>query len=407
MPGTVEKKLADLGIVLPTPAAPVANYVGFVRTGNLLVVSGQLCLDADGKLVATGKLGADVSVEEGQKAARACAINLLAQVKAALGDLDKVVRVVRLGGFISSVPTFLDGPKVMNGASDLMVDGIRRQGPPRPHHDRRLGAAARCRGRGRRHVRGDPDRAMPDSIGSPRGRSPIVACTMPRRGIVENTPSAFAGAIDGQFRHRMRRAALRRRRGHGVPRRYARPADRWRSGAVREHNHGGTEGASRSRHGRPHDDARRSCATWSPAACTLVVEIKSHFDGDTRPADARGGGAVELCRAGRRDVVRSRGWCRALQQSRPGAAARYWSREEPAARGGRDHRGARISARSPAFARPHFLAWSVQDLPAAAPLVGPLRFRPAAADLDRPDRGGAQDRAARYANQMIFEGFRP
>ena len=121
MAGTVEKRLADLGVVLPTAVAPIANYVGFVRTGNFMVVSGQLCLDADGKLVAKGKLGAEVSVEDGQRAARACAINLLAQIKAGLGDLDKVVRVVRLGGFINSVPTFLDGPKVMNGASDLMV----------------------------------------------------------------------------------------------------------------------------------------------------------------------------------------------------------------------------------------------------------------------------------------------
>ena len=128
MPGEVEKKLADLGIRLPSPAAPVANYVGFVRTGNLLVISGQLCFDADGKLVATGKLGAGVSIEDGQKAARACAINLLAQIKAALGDLDKVVRVVRLGGFISSQPDFLDGPKVMNGASDLMVTAFGEKG---------------------------------------------------------------------------------------------------------------------------------------------------------------------------------------------------------------------------------------------------------------------------------------
>lgn len=120
MAGTVEKKLADLGIVLHEPASPIANYVGFVRTGNLLIVSGQLCLDAEGKLVAKGKLGTDVTVEDGQKAARACAINLLAQVKLALGDLDKVVRVVRLGGFINSHPDFLDAPKVMNGASDLM-----------------------------------------------------------------------------------------------------------------------------------------------------------------------------------------------------------------------------------------------------------------------------------------------
>ena len=122
MAGTTEQKLASLGIALPTPAAPVANYVPFVRTGNQLVVSGQLCFGLDGKLVATGHLGGGVSIEDGQKAARACAVNLLAQLKVALGDLDKVVRVVRLGGFINSAVGFTDGPKVMNGASDLMVE---------------------------------------------------------------------------------------------------------------------------------------------------------------------------------------------------------------------------------------------------------------------------------------------
>jgi enamine deaminase RidA (YjgF/YER057c/UK114 family) len=122
MAGQVDKKLADLGIVLPTPASPVANYVPFVRTGSLLFVSGQICFDGQGKIVAKGKVGGNVSIEDGQKAARACAINVLAQVKAALGDLDRVVRVVRLGGFINSEPTFLEGPKVMNGASDLMVE---------------------------------------------------------------------------------------------------------------------------------------------------------------------------------------------------------------------------------------------------------------------------------------------
>jgi enamine deaminase RidA (YjgF/YER057c/UK114 family) len=121
MAGMIESKLTELGLTLPALAAPIANYVGFVRTGDLLFVSGQLCLGPDGKLVAKGKLGAEVSIEDGQKAARACAVNLLAQIKAAVGDLDRVVRVVRLGGFISSVPSFLDGPKVMNGASDLMV----------------------------------------------------------------------------------------------------------------------------------------------------------------------------------------------------------------------------------------------------------------------------------------------
>jgi enamine deaminase RidA (YjgF/YER057c/UK114 family) len=128
MAGVVEKRLAELGITLPTPTTPVANYVPFVRTRNMLVCSGQVCFDGDGKLVAKGKLGGGVTVEEGQAAARACAVNLLAQVKAAVGDLDKVARVVRLGGFINSMPEFVDGPKVMNGASDLMVAALGDKG---------------------------------------------------------------------------------------------------------------------------------------------------------------------------------------------------------------------------------------------------------------------------------------
>ena len=120
---SIEAKLAELGIVLPTPAAPVANYVPSVRTGNLLVVSGQICLGPDGKIAPEhkGKLGAEVSAEAGYAAARLCAINVLAQTKAALGSLDKVVRCVRLGGFINAVPTYSTVPAVMNGASDLMV----------------------------------------------------------------------------------------------------------------------------------------------------------------------------------------------------------------------------------------------------------------------------------------------
>jgi enamine deaminase RidA (YjgF/YER057c/UK114 family) len=128
MAGTIEQKLAEQGITLHEPASPVANYVGFVRSGNLLFVSGQLCFNPEGELIAKGKLGAGVTVEQGSAAARGCALNLLAQVKAALGDLDKVVRVVRLGGFINSTPDFVDGPKVMNGASDLMVEAFGDRG---------------------------------------------------------------------------------------------------------------------------------------------------------------------------------------------------------------------------------------------------------------------------------------
>ncbi len=121
MAGTIERRLKELGITLRQAPAPVANYVPFVLTGNLLMVSGQLCFDSDGRLAAAGRLGGGVSIEDGQKAARACAVNLLCQIEAAVGDLDRVMRVVRLGGFINSAPGFADGPTVMNGASDLMV----------------------------------------------------------------------------------------------------------------------------------------------------------------------------------------------------------------------------------------------------------------------------------------------
>ncbi len=120
---SVAAKLQELGITLPTPVAPVANYVPAVRTGNLLVISGQLCMGADGKLAPEhkGKLGAEVSAEVGYAAARLCAINVLAQAQAAVGSLEKITRCVRLGGFMNTVPTYAALPAVMNGASDLMV----------------------------------------------------------------------------------------------------------------------------------------------------------------------------------------------------------------------------------------------------------------------------------------------
>ena len=114
---------------LPKPAAPVANYVGFVRTGNLLVVSGQLCFDAEGKLVAKGKLGGAVSIEDGQKAARACAINLLAQTQGR-ARRSRQGRSAWCGSAASSIRDagLPDGPKVMNGASDLMVTAFGDKG---------------------------------------------------------------------------------------------------------------------------------------------------------------------------------------------------------------------------------------------------------------------------------------
>ena len=120
MAGRIDKRLAELGIVLPTPPVPVANYVPTVLTGQFLFCSGQVSAVPGGTAM-KGKLG-DVSQEHGQQAARICAINLIAQAKAALGDLDRVKRCVRLGGFINSRPDFAPLPLVMNGASDLMVE---------------------------------------------------------------------------------------------------------------------------------------------------------------------------------------------------------------------------------------------------------------------------------------------
>ena len=126
----VDQKLAELGIELPTPAAPVANYVPFVRAGNLVILSGQLCFGPDGKLAEAhkGKLGAEVSPETGQAAARLCAVNVLALLKSAVGGWDEVVRCVRLGGFINAVPTFAGLAPVMNGASDLIVAVLGERG---------------------------------------------------------------------------------------------------------------------------------------------------------------------------------------------------------------------------------------------------------------------------------------
>ncbi len=114
-------RIKQLGIELPKPATPIANYVPFVRTGNLLTISGQIAFGSDGVL--TGILGKDLDIDGGQAAARMCGINLLAQVAAALdGDLNRVQRVIRLGGFIQTQADFTDIPNVMNGASDLMVE---------------------------------------------------------------------------------------------------------------------------------------------------------------------------------------------------------------------------------------------------------------------------------------------
>ena len=124
----IDAKLAELGIALPTPAKPVATYEPYVVSGNQVIVSGQLALDA-GKIAVAGTVGAGVSVEDGQRAAKLCAINLLAQLKQALGgDWSQLDRCLRLGIFVNAAADFTDHPKVANGASDFIVELLGEQG---------------------------------------------------------------------------------------------------------------------------------------------------------------------------------------------------------------------------------------------------------------------------------------
>jgi enamine deaminase RidA (YjgF/YER057c/UK114 family) len=121
MSGRIAARLKDLNLVLPDGPAPAANYVPAVRSGNLLFIAGQIPVQ-DGKPQFIGKLGRELKVEEGQQAARLCALNVLAQARKALdGDLDRVVRCVRVVGFVNATPDFTDHPQVVNGASDLFV----------------------------------------------------------------------------------------------------------------------------------------------------------------------------------------------------------------------------------------------------------------------------------------------
>ena len=122
MSGTIDARLRQLGIELPEPGVPLANYVPFAVSGNRVFIAGQLCL-WNGERRFVGKLGAGISITDGQQAARLCALNILAHLRAACGDdLDRVRRCLRLGGFVNCTPEFTDMPQVVNGASDLMVE---------------------------------------------------------------------------------------------------------------------------------------------------------------------------------------------------------------------------------------------------------------------------------------------
>ena len=121
MPSTIDARLAELGIVLPDAAAPAAAYVSFVASGPMVYISGQISRDPDGLIL--GKLGEDLDAEAGAAAARTCALHLIAQLKVACGgDLERLVRVVKLTGFVNSAPDFIDHPKVINGCSETFIE---------------------------------------------------------------------------------------------------------------------------------------------------------------------------------------------------------------------------------------------------------------------------------------------
>lgn len=127
MSGAIEARLQALGLSLPPAPNPVANYVPFLFAGNLLFISGQIARATDGTIL-TGLLGAGLNVEQGQAAARLCALNILAQAAAALGSLDRIGQLVKLTGFVAATADFADHPKVVNGASDLMVEVLGDKG---------------------------------------------------------------------------------------------------------------------------------------------------------------------------------------------------------------------------------------------------------------------------------------
>ncbi|SDY27996.1 Enamine deaminase RidA, house cleaning of reactive enamine intermediates, YjgF/YER057c/UK114 family [Jannaschia faecimaris] len=133
---SITARLADLGVTLPDAPAPAANYVPAVRSGDLLFVSGQISSGPDGMII--GRLGDGMSIKDGAAAARACAISLLAQVKAATGDIESLDQVVKLTGFVNCTPDFTDQPKVINGASDFLVEALGDKGK---HSRSAVGAA--------------------------------------------------------------------------------------------------------------------------------------------------------------------------------------------------------------------------------------------------------------------------
>ena len=190
---TIEKRLSDLGVTLPAAAAPAANYVPFMRTGNLVFTAGQLPLK-DGKLQVTGLLGRDVDTQAGKEAAKLCAINVLAQAKAAIGDLEKIRQLVKITVFVASTPDFTEQHLVANGASDFLVAVLGERG---------------------KHAR------------SAVGTASLPLNARPQQQAVGEHAARIRGGCPARLCNRMRRSSEQRRRSGGLPRSGAAAAYRY------------------------------------------------------------------------------------------------------------------------------------------------------------------------------------
>ena len=262
---TIEDKLKTMGLSLPEAPAPVANYVPTRLTGTLLFISGQVSRSGDGRLL-TGKLGAGTDIAAGREAAKACALNVLAQARAALGSLDRIEAIVKLTGFVNSAPDFKDHPQVVNGASDLLVELLGDKGR---HTRSAVGVAALPGGAAVEieaiiAVAGEQVTSMLDRATFLR---PIAHRGLHdgARGIIENTGRASMPPST-EFRDRVRREACLRRHTGGVPRCASRAAGGCPGRDHRLHRPRACDTAL-SRQRRHHPAARRICWSWPAAGC--------------------------------------------------------------------------------------------------------------------------------------------
>ena len=409
MAGEVENRLKDNGITLPDAAAPAGSYVPTVQTGNLLFVSGQVPFGPDGKIQFVGKVGDDTDVETAQDAAKLCAINILAQVKAALGDLDRVVRCVKLTGFVNCTPDFTAHPTVINSASDLDGRRLWRCRAPCPRRCRQRRPAP-GRGRGSRgHLRGRlSTRSNMADLDWLTAR-PVAHRGLhdPDRGPIENTLAAVRAAMaqDLSIEVDLQVSAdgeamvfhdhhLDRMTPESGPV-FAKTADQLSDIAII----GTDETIPRL------SDLLETVA----GAVPLVLEVKSRWSTDLRIIDriatllANYDGPAAVMSFDPELVAR----CRKVMPNRPRGiiadGARnlaVWGHATTMERF-----GLRYFLHAPRT-RPHFIAYDIRALPAFAPLIGKWLFGKPLLTWTVRNREHV-DCGRRWADQLIFENLDP